>query len=212
MGKPPHLRLVGRNILSTEENADGRRQRGERSRRQIADAMLAVIGRGEMNPSAAQVAEEAGVSLRSVFRHFEDMDSLYREMSARIEAEIMPLALRPFDAADWRARLMELTKRRAALYERIMPYRVAGAARRFQSTYLMDDYRRMISLEQSSLKGILPKAIIADAILFAALDAATGFDAWRRLRQDLALSPKKAEAAMRLTVERLTATAGTSRA
>ncbi|NWG54461.1 MAG: TetR family transcriptional regulator [Hydrogenophilaceae bacterium] len=167
--------------------------------------MRALIGAGEMNPSAAQIAERAGVSLRSVFRHFEDMDSLYREIAALVEAEVMPLALRPFEATDWRARLVELTARRADIFERILPFRVAGAARRFQSAYLMDDYRRTVALEQSALKAILPAAIAGDPLLFAALDVVTSFDAWRRMRQDQGLSIKKAEAAMRLAVERLTA-------
>ena len=42
-------------------------------------------------PDAAEVAEKAGVSARTVFRHFEEMDSLYSEMTERLEAEIMPI-------------------------------------------------------------------------------------------------------------------------
>lgn len=180
---------------------DGRRLRGERSRKQIVDAMLTLVGRGEMNPSAAQVAEEAGVGLRSVFRHFEEMDTLYREMTAQIEAEIMPMALRPFEAKHWRDKLDELVRRRAIIFERIMPFRVAGAARRFQSRFLMEDYMRALHMEQAALKAILPKTISSD--MFAALDLLTSFESWRRLRQDQGLSPKKAEAAIRLAVDRL---------
>lgn len=203
MPRPRQLRSVG--DAPEEAAIDGRRQRSARNRRQIVDAMRALIGAGEMNPSAAQIAQRAGVSLRSVFRHFEDMDSLYREIAALVEAEVMPLALRPFEATDWRARLVELTARRADIFERILPFRVAGAARRFQSAYLMDDYRRTVALEQSTLKAILPAVIADDPLLFAALDVVTGFDAWRRMRQDQGLSIRKAEAAMRLAVERLTA-------
>ena len=94
---------------------DGRRLRAVRSRDQIVEAMLALVGEGEMNPSAAQVAARAQVGLRSVFRHFEDMDALYREMSARIEAEILPLVSAPFVARDWRGRICELLARRAQI-------------------------------------------------------------------------------------------------
>ncbi|MBI1188553.1 MAG: TetR family transcriptional regulator [Alphaproteobacteria bacterium] len=205
MTRPASPRIVAAEDAATTAPADGRRKRGERSRRQIVEAIRALIGAGEMNPSAAQVAERAGVSLRSVFRHFEDMDSLYREIAALVEAEVMPLALRPFEAREWRGRLVELTARRADIFERIMPFRVAGAARRFQSAYLMDDYCRTISLEQTALKAILPPEIADDALLFAALDVIVGFESWRRMRQDQGLSMKKAEAAMRFAVERLTA-------
>ena len=39
--------------------------------------MMNLIEGGDLMPSAARVAEEAGVGLRTVFRHFDDMDSLY---------------------------------------------------------------------------------------------------------------------------------------
>jgi AcrR family transcriptional regulator len=176
---------------------DGRRLRAEQSRQRIVDAMLWLIGSGEMNPSAAQVAEEAGVGLRSVFRHFEDMDALYREMSVRIEAEIMPLVREPFDAKDWRGKLDELVTRRARVFERIMPYRVAAASRRFQSEFLMQDQRRAAELERAMLLAILPKATHANAARLEALVAVTSFEFWRTLRQDQGLSPKQAEAAVR---------------
>lgn len=194
-------RYAADRTAETVPQVDGRRLRGERSRKQIVDAMLTLVRRGEMNPSAAQVASEAGVGLRSVFRHFEEMDTLYREMTAQIEAEIMPLALRPFEAKHWRARLDELIGRRAIIFERIMPYRVAGAARRFQSSFLMEDYTRALHMEQSALKAILPKTVSAE--VFAALDLLTSFESWRRLRQDQGLSPKKSEAAIRLAVNGL---------
>jgi AcrR family transcriptional regulator len=187
------------------EEADGRRLRSERSRALIVDALFALIRAGDMDPVAARVAERAGVGLRTVFRHFEDMDSLYREMSARVEAEILPLTQRPFAAADWRGRVFELLARRADIYERILPLRVAGAVRRFQSAYLMEDYRRVLGLERAGLHAILPKSVLANATLAAALDLAMSFDSWRRLRQDVGMRPAVAEATMRLTVERLIA-------
>jgi len=182
---------------------DGRRLRAVRSRDQIVEAMLALVGEGEMHPSAAQVAARANVGLRSVFRHFEDMDTLYREMSARLEAEILPLATAPFEAKDWRGRLRELLQRRAGLFDRILPYRVAGAVRRFQSAYLMEDYRRTLAFEQAALRAVLPKTILADAALLAALELAAGFESWRALRQDYGLSRRKAEEVVRASVEGL---------
>ena len=65
-----------------QDGVDGRMLRGERSRQQIVDALFKLIRAGEMNPGAAQVADAANVSLRTVFRHFEEMDSLRMEMTA----------------------------------------------------------------------------------------------------------------------------------
>lgn len=186
-------------------SSDGRRLRSERSREQIIDALFDLIREGDMGPSAARVAERAGVGLRTVFRHFEDMDSLYREMTERIETDIMPLALSPYDAADWRGRLRELVARRARLYERIFPFRVSGNLRRFQSEFLMDNYRRALVFERSALQAILPEELAGEEILFAALDMVLGFQGWRRLRQDQGLTAEKAEAVIAFAVERLIA-------
>ena len=73
--------------------ADGRRERSRSSRSKIVAAMLDLVGKGDVAPSAARVAEVAGVGLRSVFRHFDDMDELYREMGGVIEAQVMPIIL-----------------------------------------------------------------------------------------------------------------------
>src|SRR3546814_3782718 len=56
--------------------------------------------RSEVTPSAEQVAARADVGLRTVFRHFKDMESLYREMSAVIEREVIPVMRRPFKRSE----------------------------------------------------------------------------------------------------------------
>ncbi len=202
------LRLVNapdaKTVESTpDEESDGRRQRSERSREQIVEALFALIRAGDMAPRATRVAQAAGVSLRTVFRHFDDMESLYRVMAERMEAEILPLVAAPFEAPDWRGRLLELVSRRARTYERLLPLRVAASVRRFRSAFLMDDYRRFVELERKSLRVMLPEAIATDRMLFPALEMVTGFQAWRRLRQDQGLSAARAEAVLRATVARL---------
>src|SRR3546814_13688129 len=87
---------------------DGRRARSRSSRRRIVAAMVELIEGGDLMPSAARVAEEAGVGLRTVFRHFDDMDTPYAELSATLAARVMPVATAPYDGADWRAGVTEL--------------------------------------------------------------------------------------------------------
>ncbi|WP_340693466.1 TetR/AcrR family transcriptional regulator [Hyphomonas sp.] len=191
---------------ANDDPSDGRRQRSERSRTQIVEALFALIREGDMNPSAARVAERAAVGQRTVFRLFEDMDSLFGEMAEQIQAEIMPIVLAPYTATDWKERLGEMVRRRADVYERIFPVRVSANLRRFQSRFLMDEYRRNLILERESLKAVLPADRASDKQLVAALDVVTGFQAWRRLRQDQGLSAQEAEAVMQFMVDQLIAT------
>jgi AcrR family transcriptional regulator len=141
-----------------------------------------------MSPSAAQVAERAGVGLRTVFRHFDEMEVLYREMAEVIRARIMPEVVKPYSGNNWRDRLGELVNRRVALYDEIMPLKVAGSVLRFRSPFLMEDYHEHLRMERKTLRQVLPDFILEDGDLFRALEMLTSFQAWRRLRQDQGLS------------------------
>ena len=60
-----------------EKAVDGRRLRSERSRQAIIDATEDLMNDGNLIPTAQAIAERAGVGIRSFFRHFADMDSLF---------------------------------------------------------------------------------------------------------------------------------------
>ncbi|MCZ8370188.1 MAG: hypothetical protein O9293_09530 [Porphyrobacter sp.] len=102
--------------------------RSNRSRALGVGAMIDLVAGGEVAPTAAQVAEAGGMGLRSVFRHFEDMDALYREMTEAIEVEVLPLMLRSLEGASWKERLLTLAERRARIFETIMPFRISATS------------------------------------------------------------------------------------
>ena len=191
------------------ETDDGRRQRSDRSRRRIIEAMFELISEGNMSPSAVNVADRADVGLRTVFRHFEDMDSIYDEMSKELMAAIMPKVKAPFKATTWRARLLECVERRAEVYEEIFPMRVSMILRYHQSDFIQQQYKRDVALERSTLKAILPAEIVADRTLFAAIEVTLGFPTWRRLRQDQNLSIAGTKKTIRLMLEGLIANVDT---
>ena len=56
---------------------DGRRARSERSKQSIIEASLALMEEGNLIPTALQISDRAGVGIRSFFRHFEDMETLF---------------------------------------------------------------------------------------------------------------------------------------
>jgi len=61
---------------ATTISLDGRRERGARNKEAVVSALLELYSQGEVQPSAARIAEMAGVSERSVFRYFDDMEDL----------------------------------------------------------------------------------------------------------------------------------------
>lgn len=193
------------NTSENKDLPDGRRQRSERSKQLIIDALIKLIQSGMMSPSAADVAEEARVSLRTVFRHFEDMDALYRGMGVQLSCEILPLVMKPFQAGDWKSQLQELIDRRAEIFERIMEIRVCSSLRRFRSAFLMEDHRQFHGLERSGVVALLPDELAADSVFVTALDNVVSFDVWRRMRQEQGMSVAEAKDVVRLMSDSITA-------
>ncbi len=117
-----------------EDRVDGRRQRSERTRLAVIDALLACYDEGIIRPSVADLAARAGVSERSVFRHFDDLEDLADAAIARKLAEVLPLFADPAldssldaDVADGAAldqRIAALVDQRVRLHDAM-----AGQAR-----------------------------------------------------------------------------------
>ncbi|MGQ2932845.1 TetR/AcrR family transcriptional regulator [Sphingopyxis sp. H093] len=175
---------------------DGRRERGRSSHKRIVEAMMELIVAGDLSPSAARVAEEAGIGLRTVFRHFDDMDALYAEITATITERVMPIVVAPYPDQPWRANMGELVRRRVDVFEATLPFRLAANIKRYQSPFLMGQYSRVVMLERELIVRLLPASVRADRIGVEALCAALSFQTWRTLRHDQSLSAEEAGAVM----------------
>lgn len=194
--KKPDLKIVGK-----QKPSDGRRQRSQRSRQKILEAMWAIMLDGDMDPSAADIAEKAGVGLRSVFRHFEDMETIHRELVLLAEAKVTPLMMQPFKAQNWKGQLVELVSRTVDLWDPLLVPHTAVETRRFKSDILMDDYKRSRMKELSSVKAVLPSDISDYETVLISLDAILCFSTIRRLREDRKLSLEQTKTVMTHMVE-----------
>jgi AcrR family transcriptional regulator len=182
---------------------DGRRRRSQDSRARIVTAMLELVRGGQVSPGAEQVAEKAQVGLRTVFRHFDDMDSLYAEMSNVIEAEIAKVVSRPFKGETWRDRVLELIERRAVAFEKIAPYKRASEVHRHRSRFLAAGHARLVTASRDILRRELPAKVANDERTMEALDLLLSYEAWSRLRREQRLSPRRAREVLEATVRRL---------
>jgi AcrR family transcriptional regulator len=189
------------NVLDLEET-DGRRRRSLDSRARIVNAMLELTRETAVAPSAEQVAQRAGVGLRTVFRHFQDMDSLYSEIARPFEGELRLWAQRPFKGTTWRDRVVELIARRGAAFETVAPLRRASDAMRHNSAVLQAQHAVLTTSLRTILRGLIPKGAV-DASTFEALDLLLGYEAWSRLRREQGLSPAKARKTLQTAVRAL---------
>ncbi len=180
--------------------ADGRVQRGERNRAAIADAMFELVGEGALEPTAEQIATRAGVGLRSVFRHFNDMESLYAALDGRLRAEVEPIAAAGEPSGATAERVRAMLQLRARLFERIAPYKRAANLNRQRSPFLNKTHQQLVAvLREHSLRW-LPELAEAPREVFDAIELTTSFEAWDRLRGDQGLSATRAQAAVAASV------------
>ncbi|MBX3508869.1 MAG: hypothetical protein KF714_08785 [Parvibaculum sp.] len=178
---------------TTVKKQDGRRLRSAASRLRIVEAMRDLIREGNVSPRAEEVATRANVGLRTVFRHFDDMESLYREIGALAMVEAEPLLDLTEPSGTAEERFLTMLERRSRLFERIMPFRIAADANAHRSPYLVEDRDRMNAGLRDLLRNALPASLRKDRTLVDALDAVLSFDMWRRLRMDQNLSVPQAK-------------------
>ncbi len=172
----------------TLKKVDGRQQRSERSRQQIIDAMIQLIHEGVYIPTAQQVADVAEISIRTVFRHFSELDLLYQE----IDQAQRPSYQRYFASQDFSGSLAERIERavgaRINTYVETFPLEKAAHAMFWRSQVIRDLYQGNQELLRKNLMKMLPelKGLKGDAR--EAVDAVTSFEFFERLQMHQGLS------------------------
>ncbi|HEX3333224.1 MAG TPA: TetR/AcrR family transcriptional regulator [Acidimicrobiales bacterium] len=189
---------------------DGRVARGQRTRRNVAQALIDLLREGDCEPTAKSVAERAGVSLRLVFHHFAEMDDLYHYVAAivlRRQWSGMPRISANLALA---TRVERTVAHRAALYEEIAPVRRALVRRGAAAPSVSDAIGASDGLLLENLKETfapeleaMPSTLRGEHL--EALDTASSWEAWDRLRTVSRLQVRGAKRVMTRTIEALCA-------
>jgi AcrR family transcriptional regulator len=185
---------------------DGRTERGRRTRERLLEALIELLDEGDRRPTAVSTASRAGVALRTLYHHFDDIEDL---RSAALQAAwraraVLPARIDPDAAIE--VRILTLVRQLSSLYEAIVPlYRAEplpgestvsiGAARRTQSAIR----RHLARTFEPEIKA----AGSGGPILLDALDTATSWESWDSLRFDLGRSPQRAASTFELVLRNL---------
>ena len=151
---------------------DGRVRRGARNREAIIDALIACYEAGEVRPSLPDIARRAGLSVRSVHNHFEDVETLRAEVAQR-QWERHAHLLGAATSVD------ELVRQRAALFEALTPVRRAALLSVHDSPTIARNLARLDRLLRRQLVATFPD-LSEDTL--DACDALASWDTWNRLR------------------------------
>jgi AcrR family transcriptional regulator len=103
-----------------DEHIDGRTLRRTRNRTAVITALLEIIREGNLRPGASEIADRAGVSHRSIFRYFDDLDDLVRTAIDRAFEEAGPMASVPaIGSGSLDERIATFVEARLALFESV---------------------------------------------------------------------------------------------
>lgn len=185
-------------MSATTARRDGRTLRSLRTRTAVVDALLELIDEGDLRPPAPRIAERAGVSLRSVFQHFRDLDALFAIAADRQLERIVALA-RPLPTeGPLDRRLDAFVDQRARIFEAMTPVRRASLVQEPFSPQAVEARDRILALARAELERSFAQEVAAATSpadrreLLHALDAASSWQVWESLRNHQGLDERAA--------------------
>ena len=163
----------------------------------VLEALLELVEEGELRPTAQEVAERAGVALRTVYHHFEDVGALrtmaltmqtdrYREMLHEVDPKL------PLDE-----RIQQTARQYRRLFEAITPVRLATMFDQHNSPEMSEGLRQARATRREHLASTfaaeLSRRTEEGRSFLDALDLMTSWDSWNYLRASLDRSAAAAE-------------------
>jgi TetR/AcrR family transcriptional regulator of autoinduction and epiphytic fitness len=177
----------------TTAQQDGRLTRAARTRASVVEALLTLNDEGNLRPTARDIAAKAGVSLRSLYVHFDDLEALFvaasRRQAERLLEELPPMVTE----GDFDTRLDAFLSRRVQIHELGNGVRRAAQLQEPFSPALqraMASGRKALRAEVKACFGpeVAASDTIADGRLLRALDIVTSPATWESLRIHQALA------------------------
>ena len=189
---------------------DGRNRRAAETRRKIIEAAKVMIAETSVAPTVVGVARRADVSVRSVFQHFHDVESLFVTVMDSIRADLvvpeMPSASRPLSA-----RIESIVAAFTEMFDKVVPLRLAAGQFVDHPALLERSQTARNELREATFEVFAPEfAALSEQEreqLADAIGSALSLDAWIVLRRRDGLGLERATAVWCLTLTALLAQA-----
>jgi AcrR family transcriptional regulator len=186
---------------------DGRRLRSERTRLAIIETYLELLRRNSVTPTAAQLSDEAGCSVRSIFGRFSDLDALRLATADYAIAQGQAEAVARDFNGDRPTRIRSHVETRARACEKWLPlWRIIAnqdqvAERRTRVLLArfanIERMKLMYRFELSRLsKPVREELLIALAVLIS-------FESWDQMRHCSGLSMEASQGIWRSAIDRM---------
>ena len=184
--------LMQNTKIQTNLKKDGRRLRSITSQNIIVDALLVLLKKGILEPTAQQIADEAGISIRTVFRQIEDMETLLSKMNEKIKYSYKEMIDNTEPKGDLSERIKDLIILEARVFENNLQYIKSTLSLKFKYKVLQNNYQKV----QKDLKIILykwlPEVNNLDNSYQTLLNSINSTGYWVELRETQMLSAEEA--------------------
>lgn len=179
---------------------DGRHARRSRNRDAVIDALLALHDEGDLAPSADAIAERAGVSSRSLWRYFDDVEDLARAAVGRQQERLAPVMGQAIDVGGSRDdRVRRAVEHRLAIVDAMGNVGKVARLRAPFNPAIAEELRRV----RGEMRRLLGAALHPDLAplprhrletTLAAIDVACSYEAVQLLREDHGMAEPAVEA------------------
>jgi len=168
------------------KTGDGRVARGERTRRSLAEALISLLEEGDAQPTARRIAARAGVSLRLVFHHFDDLEAILSD-AVRIQEQRHWHHIRTVEPTlPVDERVARIVRQRTLVFQATAPVRRSAELIVHSSPTVAAELGRSREFLRSQLRATFAPELETrrppDArLLLDALEVATSWEAWEQL-------------------------------
>ena len=159
-----------------------------RTRNAVVDGLLDLNRSGNLRPTAKEIAERAGVSLRSVYVHFDDLEDLFLAAAKRHVELVSGMLVEVPDTGPLRSRAETLVRMRSRIWEDVGNVLKAASLQEPFSPTLARwlELGRMVS--RADVERVFAKELDAvpddvRAARLAVVDTLASTGAWQHLRR-----------------------------
>ena len=171
---------------------DGRRLRSLNTQNAIVDALMNLVQRGILEPTAQQVSDEADLGIRTVFRQIQDKETLFILMDERVKQNYAGDMMNTTPCGDIKSRIKELVVMEARTYESNLQFLRATLANKWKYKTLQKNYKRNQKNLKALLYSWLPEVKEETKATQAFLTSINSTGYWIELRENQQLSVEDA--------------------
>ena len=184
---------------------DGRRLRAVRTRARILEALLELIDEGRPEPTASEIAERAGVALRSIAQHFKTREQLLGALAEKHLARL-PSSEPATITGTFDERVVAFVTARGRALEASVAIRQMARSAEGRWEAISAAFKEVGKQRRKEVQRVFATELATkDAWVLDAADAVSAGSFWDSLRQAQGLSVKRAGTVVQETLRRLLA-------